>query len=279
MPAHQEPEAATRTPQNQLTLGVFDSGVGGLSVLRALHQKMPAARFVYFADSGHAPYGERDDAYVLDRSERIASHLLSGEGCQGLVIACNTATAAAAKALRARWPCVPMVGVEPGVKPAVALSRNKKIGVMATSITLRSSRFHDLVTAYAGDAHVMAQPCPGLAQAIEKGDLHSPAVTDLLALYCQPLREAGVDTAVLGCTHYAFVSEQIQAFLGPSVTIVDTAEAVAAHAARHFSALQAGPCHEKDTRVVLQTTADEVHLRQIAARWLPFAVTSYALPV
>lgn len=260
-----------------LTLGVFDSGVGGLSVLRALHLKLPDADVIYVADSGHAPYGERDDAYVLDRSHRIAAHLIEASGCHGLVIACNTATAVAAKALRARWPLVPLVGVEPGVKPAVALSRNKRIGVMATSITLRSSRFHDLVTAYAGDAHVMAQPCPGLAQAIEKGDLHSPAVIDLLALYCRALRDADVDTVVLGCTHYAFVSEQIQALLGPSVTLVDTAEAVAAHAARHVPALPRSSDPDEPRRIVLQTTADEVHLGQIAKRWLPFPVTSCSL--
>jgi glutamate racemase len=262
-----------------LTLGVFDSGVGGLSVLRALHFKLPDAHVIYVADSGHAPYGERDDAYVLERSDRIATHLLEDSGCQGLVIACNTATAAAVTHLRSRWPSIPLVGVEPGVKPAVAASRNKRIGVMATTGTLRSQRFQGLIAAYAGDAVVIPQPCPGLALAIEQGDLHAPAVTDLLASYCQALTDHKVDTVVLGCTHYAFVHPQIQALLGPEVLLVDTAEAVAQQAVRLLAPGPRSPANggPGTGRIELQTTGDAAQLSRIAQRWLPFPVTTRSL--
>jgi glutamate racemase len=259
-------------------IGVFDSGVGGLSVLRALCLWMPQARFVYFADSGHAPYGERADDYVLDRSSRITRHLLWREGCQGVVVACNTATAVAVQQLRSEWPGVSLVGVEPGVKPAVAQSRNKRIGVMATTATLRHARFQALVEAHAPSAEVMAQPCPGLALAIEQGDLHSLALQSLLDQFCGQLRDRRVDTVVLGCTHYTFVHDQIAERLGPEVCLIDTAEAVARQAARLWSgsavlATPVGPVNVADGRVRLQTSGSMEPLEQIAHHWLNLTQT------
>jgi glutamate racemase len=249
-------------------VGVFDSGVGGLSVLRALAAALPQAHFVYLADSGHAPYGERSDAHVLERSHRITRHLLDTMHCQGVVIACNTATAVAIAQLREAWPGVPLVGVEPGVKPAVAQSAHQRIGVMATTSTLRHPRFHALVQAHAATAAVIAQPCPGLALAIEQGDLQAPEVLRLLVQYCGQLRDKQVDTVVLGCTHYAFVHDQIKALLGPGVRLIDTAEAVAQQAARRFEAM-ARPCDAQATPFIeLQTTGEEAQLHDIALRWL-----------
>ena len=252
-------------------IGVFDSGVGGLSVLKSLRLWMPQAHFIYLADSGHAPYGERLDDYVLDRSRRITQHLLQEGRCQGIVIACNTATAVAVQQLRTEWPKVALIGVEPGVKPAVAASINKRIGVMATTATLRHPRFHALVQAHASAAQVIAQPCPGLALAIEQGDLQSGEVQRLLDQYCGQLRDKDVDTVVLGCTHYAFVRDQIAQQLGSGVRIIDTAEAVARQAARLLPA-PASKDSAVETQVTpkieLLTTGQQKQLQHIAQSWL-----------
>ena len=249
-------------------VGVFDSGVGGLSVLKALHAPLPAHALLYVADSAHAPYGERSDDYISQRTHRIASHLLA-EGAGLLVIACNTATAVAVASLRERWPQVPIVAVEPGIKPAVALTRNGHIGVMATPATLRSEKFRTLLTAHGAAQEVHLQPCPGLAGQIEQGVNDDPALLALIDQFTQPLKAAGVDTVVLGCTHYPFVREQIQAALGPEVSLGDTAEAVARQAQRLLAAR--GETGTPTTRTVrLQTTGSEARLVDLAARWLPF---------
>jgi glutamate racemase len=219
-----------------LSIGVFDSGVGGLSVLRSLRALMPQARFLYVADSGHAPYGERDETYVVERARAITAHLLA-QGAQLVVVACNTATAAAVQALRERWPAVGFVGVEPGLKPAIARSRNRRIGVMATRGTLQSAKFRRLVEAHAAGVELVLQPCDGLARALEEGDADAPAVLALVERHTAPLRAAGVDTVVLGCTHYPFATSAIGAALGPGVALIDTAQAVALQAQRLAAAL------------------------------------------
>lgn len=246
-------------------IGVFDSGVGGLSVLRALHAQWPRAPLVYLADSAHAPYGERSPAYVLQRSLRIMDQLRD-EGAAGLVVACNTATAIAVQALRAEHPDVPIVGVEPGLKPAVLATRNGRIGVMATPGTLASEKFARLVASQADGVTVLPRPCPGLARLIEDGDLRAPALLAAIDDHAAALRAAGVDTVVLGCTHYAFVHAQIQAAMGPDVQIVDTADAVARHAVRSLQ----GRVADGDAPARLLTTGDPERLRAIAAAWLPF---------
>jgi glutamate racemase len=251
------------------SIGVFDSGVGGLSVLRALRSRLPHAHFVYLADAGHAPYGERCDAYVLERSRRLAQHLLEDMGCRGVVVACNTATAVAIEDLRERWPGRRFVGVEPGVKPAALQSGQRRIGVLATHATLRHERFRDLVRRHAAGAQVTAQSCPGLAMAIEQGDAGAPEVERLLVEYCARLRAQQVDTVVLGCTHYAFVRDRNGALLGPEVRIVETADAVARQAARLF-----GQCADRASgarppaRLRLQTTGCRLKLQDMTRRWL-----------
>jgi glutamate racemase len=217
-------------------IGIFDSGLGGLSVLRAIGRALdteaaqgrplPVSQLLYVADSGHAPYGEKSHEAVLARSMVVAD-FLKAQGADILVIACNTATAVAAKPLREAYPDWPIVGVEPGVKPAAALTRNGRIGVMATEMTLASDKFRLLAQAHAAHVELALQPCPGLAAAIEGGDLDAAPLCQLIADCCAPLREQGVDTVVLGCTHYPFVAHHIAAEFGPGVTLVDTADAVA----------------------------------------------------
>jgi len=261
-------------------VGVFDSGLGGLSVLGALRRQRPDARLLYLADSGHAPYGERTDDFVIDRSLRIAGHLRD-QGAGLLVMACNTATAVAARWVRERWPELPVVGVEPAIKPAVQASAGR-IGVMATPITLRSEKFKRLLEAHGHGADILLQPCPGLAGLIEQGDLDALPLLDLIEAQCRPLRDAGVDTVVLGCTHYPFVRQHIQAAMGPGVRLIDTAEAVARQAskllgdARPAASLSASGAAERGTAganpppVPLLTTGDVSHLERVARSWLGF---------
>lgn len=211
-------------------IGVFDSGVGGLSILRALRVRLPGASMVYVGDVAHAPYGERPAHEVVARSVRIAEWL-AGEGAQMIVVACNTATVLGIEALRARWPKRVFVGVEPGVKPAAARSRSRRIAVLATEATATSDRLRHLIARYAEDALVHVHPCPGLASAIERGVLHGSELLDLLRPSCDAIRAADVDTVVLGCTHYAFVQASIRALLGADIALIDTATAVAERAA------------------------------------------------
>lgn len=247
-------------------MGVFDSGLGGLSVLRALCGALPGTRWVYVADSGHAPYGERSEAYVLERCLRITG-FLRHQGARVVVLACNTATAVAIDPLRERHGDLSFVGIEPGLKPAVMHSARSRVGVMATEATLRSPRFEALLARWRGHADVTCVPCAGLAQAIETGDLASPQVRALVARYTQPLRDRGVDTVVLGCTHYPWVAPLIQEALGPEVTLIDTAQAVAAQTARMLGPVYHGGA--ADAPVQAYTSGNIDTLQGFAQRRLP----------
>lgn len=249
-------------------IGVFDSGVGGLSVLRSLRARLPQAEYVYVADSGHAPYGERSTEFVVQRSLAVAGFLRE-QGCDVLVMACNTATAAAAQTVRAHWPDWPIVGVEPGIKPAAALTRNGRVGVLATEGTLRSDKFRLLAAAHAAHIELVLQPCPGLAAALEAGDADAPAVVERIATYCQPLREHGVDTVVLGCTHYPFAAHHIQAQMGADVQLVDTAEAIARRAEQLCAQISPGALiHAPAPAPQFWTSGDTALLHRVAQRWL-----------
>lgn len=266
----------TSPPAADDTIGVFDSGVGGLSVLRALHARLPHARLHYVADSLHAPYGDRSADDVTDRSQRLTQHLLDA-GAKMIVVACNTATTVAIRALRSRWPEVPFVGVEPGIKPAVASSRNGRIGVLATSRTIGSERLRSLVSEHASHCTVVLQPCPGLADAIEGGDAGAELVDQLLQRYCEPLRASQVDTVVLGCTHYPFVAGRVQSIMGPEVLLIDTADAVAQRAQSLWPAAAA-----KAARVAppkLETTGDPAVLTALARRWIDPSVCAERVAV
>lgn len=213
------------------TIGVFDSGVGGLSILNALRQEMPAERFVYFADSAHAPYGERGDEYIIGRSRQIARMLLEQYRIKALVVACNTATAAAIHLLRSEFPELILVGVEPALKPASLLSRTGHIAVLGTSSTVRSQKFRSLHDSLKDRARFHTIACTGLADAIEQNDAAR------IGLLCQRYLHgldfgtaAGqIDTLVLGCTHYPFVQEEMRKTTGPAIRYVETGLPVAQH--------------------------------------------------
>lgn len=208
------------------TIGVFDSGVGGLSVLHHIRAAMPDARLIYVADSGHVPYGDKSPAYIEARSLAITNFLIS-EGAQAIVIACNTATAAAAHTLRSQYSQLPIIGMEPAVKPAVAATKSGVVGVLATVGTLESARFAALLEKYAGNVKIVTQSCPGLVELVERGDLRSVEARRLVERYTAPLLATGADTFILGCTHYPFLAPLIHEVAGAAITLIDTSAAVA----------------------------------------------------
>ncbi|MBD1550894.1 glutamate racemase [Pseudomonas typographi] len=212
-------------------VAVFDSGIGGLSVLRELQALLPNESFLYVADGGHCPYGDKTPAFIRERLARVAQ-FFRGQGAKALVLACNTATVAAAADLRERYPGWPLVAMEPAVKPAASATRNGVVGVLATTGTLQSARFAALLDRFATDVKVLTQPCPGLVELIETGDLHSPALCALLDCYLQPLLAAGCDTLILGCTHYPFLRPLLAQRVPPEVVLIDTGAAVARQAQR-----------------------------------------------
>jgi glutamate racemase len=230
------PGLATRPADGAapLRIGVFDSGVGGLSVLRAIRARLPGSELLYAADTGFAPYGDRGEEEIRERARRVLG-FLHAQGAQLLVMACNTATTVAIGDLRLAPGMPAIVGVEPGVKPAVALSANGRIGVLATTRTIASEKVRRLISAHGAGADVRLQACPGLADAIEAAGAEAQtgdaAVAALVERYSAPLREAGVDVAVLGCTHYVFARALFERAL-PGVRLVDTADAVARQTAR-----------------------------------------------
>ncbi len=211
---------------SEAPVGVFDSGVGGLSVLGELRARLPRESLLYVADSGHVPYGEKSPDYIRERCRRIADFLLT-QGAKALVVACNTATVAAVGELRERHPGLPIVGMEPAVKPAAAATRSGVVGVLATTGTLRSARFAALLDRFASDVRVVTQPCPGLVECVEQGALTAPATRTLLEAYVQPLLAQGCDTLILGCTHYPFLKPLLRQLVPSGVELIDTGAAVA----------------------------------------------------
>jgi len=232
------------SPTPRAPLGVFDSGVGGLSVLREIRARLPQESLLYVADSAHVPYGNKSPEFIIARSRTLGRFLLD-HGAKALVIACNTATAAAAPILRADWPDVPIIGMEPAVKSAVAATRRGVVGVLATVGTIHSARFAALLDDFARDVRVVMQPAPGLAEAVEAGTLDTPETRALVERHVRPLVDAGVDTIVLGCTHYPFLKPLIAALAGPDIALIDTGAAVARQVERRLA--EKGLRHPADT--------------------------------
>lgn len=206
-------------------VGVFDSGVGGLSVLREIHQLLPNEDLLYVADSAHAPYGDKPKEFILERSTAIVEFFLS-HGVKAIVVACNTATAAAVKELRGIYH-LPMVAMEPAVKPASELTRTGVVGVLATSRTINSNNFRILFARFAEQVAIIPQACPGLVDQVEQGDLEGRETRSLVSSYVVPLLKQNADVLVLGCTHYPFLKALIQDIAGPSVTVIDSGAAIA----------------------------------------------------
>ena len=265
-------------------IGVFDSGVGGLSILRALQQQMPYESFVYVADSAHAPYGERDAAFVLSRSKTMWQMLRDEHQVKALVIACNTATALAIQQLRSEYPEVAFLGVEPAVKPAAASSQTQRVGVMATPATLASDKFVQLLQSLQGNTEFVLQGCEGLADAIEQqcqaGD-HA-LVRSLCKKYVQAMGRFGnqpgeIDTLVLGCTHYPFALPHLREFVGDKVAILETGLPVARQVKKVLGergllavgAMPAGSNFAETGKLTLLATGDAQSLHRAAHIWLP----------
>ncbi|NEX21722.1 glutamate racemase [Thiorhodococcus mannitoliphagus] len=213
-------------------IGVFDSGFGGLTVLREIRRLLPGEDLLYVADSGHAPYGDKPMAAIEARAFAITEFLL-GHDAKAIVIACNTATGAAARLLRARFP-VPLVAMEPAVKPAVERTRSGVVGVLATRQTLASHNFSVLLKRVGTGAEILLQPCPGLVECVERGDLDGERTRALLREYLDGLLERGADTLVLGCTHYPYLTPLIQEVAGPGVEVLDSGAAVARQVQRRL---------------------------------------------
>ncbi|TFF42303.1 glutamate racemase [Pseudomonas sp. RIT623] len=207
-------------------VGVMDSGVGGLSVLAEIQRLLPNESLLYVADSGHVPYGEKSPDYIRQRLRHIAG-FFQAQGAKAMVLACNTATVAAVADLRELYADWPLVGMEPAVKPAAAATRSGVVGVLATTGTLQSAKFAALLDRFASDVRVVTQPCPGLVERIEAGDLSSAQLRQLLLGYVQPLLAAGCDTLILGCTHYPFLRPLLAEMVPAELAIIDTGAAVA----------------------------------------------------
>lgn len=233
-------DSESNDPATLAPIGVFDSGAGGLSVLRQIHALLPNESLLYAADTAHIPYGDKTPAYVRERVNHVAESLV-GLGAKALVVACNTATAAAVESLRQRF-AMPVIGMEPGVKPAVEHSKSGVVGILATEGMVRSNRMADLVQRFARDREVIIQPCPGLVEQVERHALHTPETVRLLQGYLAPIIERGADTLVLGCTHYPFLLPAITRLLGSSVRVIDTAPAIARQL--HTQLHQAGLLNE-----------------------------------
>lgn len=214
-------------------IGVFDSGVGGLTILRAVRQALPCENLVYVADAAHVPYGQKSPEQIRDRAMAIGAFLVQ-QGAKAIVVACNTATAVAIDVLRARLS-IPIVGVEPAVKPAVAATRSGVVGVLATPATLASERYRSLIERYAGGVRIVAQPCAGLAEHIERGDLDGERTEQLLRSFVEPLLTERADVIVLGCTHYPLVAHIVQRIAGRGVAVIENGTAVAKEVARQLT--------------------------------------------
>ena len=211
-------------------IGMFDSGAGGMSVYREIRKVLPREKYVYFSDNAHCPYGDKSAEYVRDRGRFITRFLLE-KGADVIVIACNTATAAAVAALRAEFPDVPFIGMEPAVKPAALGTRSGVVGVLATAGTLKGSKYLTTRGKYADNVKVVEHIGQGFVELVESGALEGPHTEEVVANSLQPLLDAGADTIVLGCTHYPFLADVIGKLAGPDVRVIDPAPAVARHLA------------------------------------------------
>lgn len=212
-------------------IGIFDSGVGGLSVWREVVKLLPLEDTIYFADQAHVPYGPRGEVEIRHFCDRI-TRFLQSQNCKAVVVACNTASAAALKYLRDTFPDLPSIGMEPAVKPAAASTQTRVVGIMATPATFQGRLFKATVGRHAQHITLINQVCIGLADQVEAGRLDTPDTEAMLRGWLQPMLDAGADTIVLACSHYPFVIDTIRGIVGPQVNVIDPAPAVARHVAR-----------------------------------------------
>lgn len=249
------------TPDPSAPIGIFDSGIGGLSVLREIRALLPDEPLVYVADQAHVPYGSRSLAEIQQFSEAISQFFVN-QGAKLVVVACNTASAAALSFLRHRYPQVPFVGMEPAVKPAAQRTQTGKVGVLATEGTFASDRYADLMKRYAKNVEVFENPCVGLVNMIENGQANAPELEQLLQNIVQPMVAAEVDTLVLGCTHYPFVIPVLAQVAGTAVSIIDPAPAIARQVERVLAQKGLSSHNAAPTPIDLITTGDAANFSQ-----------------
>ena len=245
------------------TIGIFDSGSGGLSVYRELIKVLPLECYHYFSDNAHCPYGEKTPLYIQRRGRYITEFLLD-KGADIIVVACNTATAAAIATLRAEYPDVPFVGMEPAVKPAALGTRSGVIGVLATAGTLKGSKYLNTRGRFEDDVRIVEHVGQGFVELVEAGVLDGPEAEATVRASLQPLLDAGADTIVLGCTHYPFLQPVIQRLAGPSVQVIDPAPAVARQTV-HLLQERSVPIGQGPFSVSLHSSGDPVALQRIFA--------------
>lgn len=233
-------------------IGIFDSGLGGLSVLASISHSLPYADLVYLADTAHVPYGEKSDGFIRERVLKIGRHLVD-RGCTIVVVACNTATAAAVAVLREALPETPIVGVEPGVKPAALSSKSGRIAVLTTESTARSERLARLIRQHAKKIYVDVLPCPGWATKVENLQLDDPDFAETARQHLAPALDLGADRIVLGCTHYAFLAPVLEPIVVGRATLIDVADAVARQCVR----LAGATCNGQGALTLLATTNPE----------------------
>ena len=259
----------------QQPVGVFDSGVGGLSVLASIRHALPAESLIYVADSKYMPYGCKPESEILARCMQIADYFAARE-CKAMVVACNTATAASVAHIRDRYD-YPVIGMEPAVKPAVQLSRSGVVGVLATRATCASGKFNRLIDRFT-HASILVQPAPGLVERIEMGDLDGEETKALLRRYLQPLLMQKVDTLVLGCTHYPFLQSQIRAIVGEAVEIIDSGDAIARELARQLQRRDHLQCSDQHGEIEFLSSTPVTQYASLISRLWGAPIRLQALP-
>ena len=238
-----------------MKIGVFDSGLGGLTVVKAMTKVIKGAELFYIADTKNAPYGEKTTEQILQYSLDITQYLINKHQIDALIVACNTATSAAIKYLREQYPSLIIIGTEPGIKPAIEQTRTGKVGVLATPATFKGEKYQDLVNELATykDVTLFEQACPGLVEQIENGETHSMKTREMLEVWLYPMKQNDVDTIVLGCTHYPLVSEVIEHVMQRKLNLIHTGEAIAK---RLLSlSYENGHKNEGDLKITLYSTS------------------------
>lgn len=257
------------------SIGVFDSGIGGLAITREIRKLLPNDDIIYVADSQHAPYGEKTDAYILQRCIAITEYLIA-RNVKAIVVACNTATTSCIDALRERYT-IPFIGTEPGIKPAVLNTKTGIIGVLATPRTLKTNSFSALADRVAVNIQVELMPCPDLVQQVESLQLDYESAVEVVKQYVLPLIEKGVDTLVLGCTHYAHLMPVIKSIAGPQVRIINTEVAVAKEVLRRLDTAKLNAANTGLATTRFITSGNRTHFqKQVDVLWGPgFTVDSF----
>ena len=258
-----------------VTIGVFDSGVGGLSILDEALQQLPHHNYIYFADSANAPYGDKPPQWIAERSLQICRYLME-QDCSAIVVACNTATAEAIATIRSTLD-IPIIGVEPGIKPAAMQSQNGIVGVLATEATLNSDKFNALLATLPEHCQFIKQAGAGLVPLIEAGLIETPEMQALLRSHLKPILDQGADTLVLGCTHYPFLKKMIRAVVGDSMTLIDTSDAVVRQLLRQLHQQGLIVSSKHSPKLSLLSTASADTLQTMAERLLHRDLSQYTI--